>query len=138
MNDKEIKLDIQLWNAQLNEQFDVASAADYNPTREEFIQIVKYWAQEVLEVQYFQFGTGQYCGRDSRLIRFARERCDRIAEVLGQEAVYQAIDEVYAKFGEKQDQTIWNIFLNGTKEQWDAVQMETHKALEEAQEENEK
>jgi len=129
MNNKEINLDNQLWNAQLNElvdfvftdQIKALEIPNYIPTREEIIQIVKYWIKEVLEVQYYQFVTGAHSGSDWRLISFARNQGDHITEVLGIEAMDQAINEVYAKFGEKQEKRIWNIFLNGTKEQRDAV-----------------
>jgi len=113
---------------------------DFAPTRHELIQLVKYWAKDLIEVQYDGFFIGPEFSIDLRLDAFPRKRISRIAEVLGEEAVRQAIDQVYAEIGEKQDQrlkSLWEEFLNGNREQWDEVLGETHKALEETQEEDE-
>ena len=149
MNDKEIitkaNLDNQPYNEQLDEdyvaytkQIKTLEVPDFNPTREELIQIIKYWAEEILRMDYESFLDGCWCGSQTHLQIFGVHQINRIKEVLGKEAVKQAISETNTKFAEAQDKRLWDIFVNGTKEQWDAVQEETHKALEKAQEEDEK
>jgi len=111
---------------------------DFVPTRHELIQLVMYWAEQLIEVQYDGFMIGPGFSIDPCLDAFPRKRISRIAEVLGEEAVRQAIDQVYAEIGEKPDHFLWEDFLNGNREQWDEVLEETHKALEETQEKDEK
>jgi len=102
---------------------------EFVPTRQELIQLVKYWVEEVIKVDYDQFITGWFDGSQARLVILASHRINRIAGLLGKKAVDQSIDQVYAEFGEKQEKRHWDIFLNGTKEQRDAVQDEFREAL---------
>jgi len=104
---------------------------DFVPTRHELIQIVKYWAKERVDNAWFFFVTGQTGSSEWRINLFAERRIDRIAEILGEDEVEKAIDEVFAEFGEKQDKRIWEIFLNGTEEQQEAVQEEFQRAFDE-------
>jgi len=98
---------------------------EFSPTSEELLQIVKYWTTEVLKVEYLDhFLIGMHEGRDWKLYYLAIRRISRITELLGEEAVDQAIDEVYTEFGKIQDENLWNIFLFGTEEEKEAAHNE--------------
>ena len=95
---------------------------EFVPTRHEVMQLVKYWYLRYLENRFYYF---IYRGEGSTEIRvnpFARRRIDRAAEVIGAEAVEAAIEEAREEFkGKINDDRLWNIFENGTQEQWDQV-----------------
>ena len=112
---------------------------EFSPTSEELLQIVKYWTTEVLKVEYLDhFLIGMHEGRDWKLYYLAIRRISRITELLGQETVDQAIEEVYIEIGEKQDERIWNTFLFGNKEQFHTVVGDAYKAMNKALHEDEK
>src|SRR5437879_4707563 len=53
------------------------------PTRYELEQIVKSWCWEILEEDWFFFGTRSASSIDASHDEFAKARIERIAEVLG-------------------------------------------------------
>jgi hypothetical protein len=89
------------------------------PTKHELIQIAKYWFQRLLNIQLWFFATGQSGSSEWREDFYAALRIDRIAEIVPEQELNQAIEEVDRDF--KQDKKIsdedWNIFKNGTHEQ---------------------
>jgi len=95
------------------------------PTRHELIQIVKYWANVGLDLNYFMFFNNTTESDLLRQTSFAQLRIGRIAKILGEDEVRKAIDgvytkfekdlEVYTKFGEDLDKEAWDIFLHRTK-----------------------
>lgn len=46
---------------------------------------------------------------------FARRCITRIADLLGDEAVDQAIEEAFTDYGKDQDSRVWNIFLKAQR-----------------------
>ena len=99
---------------------------EFDPTRHELIQLVKYWAEVAFRIEYEWFLTGCTGSTEMRLKPFAWNRIGRIAEHLGDEEVKKVLHEVYDEFEKKQDKRLWDIWLNGTKEQWDAVRDKFH------------
>lgn len=97
---------------------------DFVPTRNELLQLVKYWERVTLEIEYFWFLYQQTGSTDIRMRPFALRRINRIADVLGEEAVKQAIEEVYEEFRKREDPRLWDIFLNGSDEDREAVASE--------------
>jgi hypothetical protein len=89
----------------------------FNATRHELLQLAKYWAHTVLDVEYFRFISGSIGSLDMRLEPFANRRISRIARFLGQEEVQKVIDEVEREFGKAQDPKMWEIFLHGTSDE---------------------
>ena len=95
------------------------------PTRHELIQIVKYWANVELDLNYFMFFHSTTGSDLLRQTSFAQRRIGRIAKILGEDEVRKAIDGVYTKFekdlevftefGEDLDKEAWDIFLHRTK-----------------------
>lgn len=99
----------------------------YVPTRHEVEQLVKYWHRRALENSWFFFIYGGTGSSEVRLKAFARRRIERAQAAIGKEAVDAAIKEVRDEFRTKvvKDDRLWDIFENGTQEQWDAVLDET-------------
>ena len=105
---------------------------DFVPTRHELIQLVKFWAEVALQIDFECFVTSSSGSTEMRLEPFAWRRINRIAATLGDDEVKKAVDEVYAKFGEKQNKRYWDVFLNGTKEQMAVLQEEIQRKLDES------
>ena len=99
------------------------------PTRNELIQLVKYWAEVKIDLNYFMF-LYQQTGSDwRRETSFAGFRIGRIAKIIGEDEVNKAIDEAYTEFGEKQDKRYWDIYLNGSEEQQNEIQDEVQREI---------
>ena len=96
-------------------------APDFAPTRHELLQLVRYWVQKSLEIDYFFFLYGISGSDEIRVEPHAWRRVHRIAEVLGKKAVQKAVDEAREMFGRNQDPRLWHIFVHGSEEEWDAV-----------------
>jgi hypothetical protein len=60
------------------------------PTRNELLQLVKYWAKIAIDIDYFWFCYEQSGSREIRLEPFAWRRINRIAALLGNEVVAKA------------------------------------------------
>jgi hypothetical protein len=103
--------------------------AEFVPTRHELIQILKYWTLIYIDHRYFYFLYRQYGSDWSRRQNFAERRMSRIQSILGEEAT-KVIDNVVAEFGKERNQRYWNIFINGSAEEWDTVEDEVHKDIE--------
>jgi len=94
----------------------------YVPTRHELLPLVKYWYRRILDNDFFRFQYGGSGSTEQRIARFAPRRSRRAARAIGQEAVDQAIKEVRTQFkAEVKDDRLWDIYENGTSEQWKAV-----------------
>jgi hypothetical protein len=97
---------------------------EFVPTRHELIEVAKYWLHRLLDNRLWFFETGQSGSSEWRTNVYANRRINRIAEILPEQELNQAIEEVERDF--KQDKKIsdndWNIFKNGTMEQWRSFQ----------------
>lgn len=94
---------------------------DYVPTRSELVQVVRYWHLRRLDDEWFEFLYGRREPNSYRLAIFAERRIHRAAAAIGQEAVDQAIEKAREEFKARVDGRLWDIFENGTDEQWKAV-----------------
>ena len=103
----------------------------YVPIRFEVVELVKYWFGGILDNDFFFF----ICGRtDFKLTWrdiFASKRINYARTVIGDEAVDQAIEEARAEFKEKEDPRLWDIYENGSDEQWREVWAETWRDIRE-------
>jgi hypothetical protein len=106
---------------------DEECANGYAPSREELNQLVKYWAEQIVELEYGYFLTDQFSRSDSGLELHAWSRIRRAAILLGEEEVGRIVSEVRTSYGEKQDKELWEIFTRGTPEQRHAVSEEMHR-----------
>ena len=95
---------------------------EFIPTVHEIVQTARYWYLRLLENDWYYFIYGQTGSSEFRVNGFACQRIDRAAEVIGAEAVEAAIKEAREEFKAKiNDDRLWNIWENGTQEQWDQV-----------------
>jgi len=117
-----------------NEQFTIGYVDEVNgaggqeipqfvPTRNELVELLKYWTRVSIDHRYLYFLYRQYCSSGSRRQDFAERRMARIEKLLGEEAT-KVIDGVIAEFGKTEDARLWNIFMNGTAEDWALVKQE--------------
>ncbi len=85
----------------------------FTPTRHELIQLVKFWAEEKIDLEYFYFLYAQTGSTEIRLGPFASSN-NHLVQILGEDEVNRVIDEVHAKF--KRERNIsdreWDIFRN--------------------------
>ena len=65
------------------------------------------------------------------VLTFAGRRIGRVMHLLGEEEVNRAIDGVYEEFGQRQDSGLWDIYLNGDRQQWMAVSKEFERGFSE-------
>jgi hypothetical protein len=94
-----------------------AEIPEFNATRHELLQLVKYWAQAALDSEYWVFVTSQIGSTDLRVQPFAYNRISRIASLLGEAEVQKVVAQVEKEFGEAQDPKVWEIFLHGTADE---------------------
>jgi hypothetical protein len=96
------------------------------PTAAELVEAIKYWYRKVLYIDWCSFVNGGTGSREMRTKRYAVACINQAVEAVGQDAADRAIMDVNGEFrAEVKNDRLWEIFTNGTKEQWDAVQDET-------------
>ena len=101
---------------------------DYLANSEEVSVLVKHWRTQILRLEWVFFIYGQTGSSELRTLDLARGRIDLAYAAIGKEAVDQAIEEAQAEFkGKINDDRLWNIFENGTQEQWEEVCKETYR-----------
>lgn len=101
-----------------------SEVADFVPTRHELIQLVRYWAQTLLDNRWWYFSVGQDGSTEWRERQFARLRLSRLVCVLGDPEVDRIVDRVWDEFSRRipdDEKPFWNIFLNGPKEEYEAT-----------------
>jgi len=110
---------------------------EFIPTREELLEITKYWYGEYLSDQWLWF----FCSVSSAgPSAYLWGRIARIGELLGKEEVGKALDQAFEEFLESSsphvDPKYLDIFLHGDAEQMEVVRKEI--AREEARQLREK
>jgi hypothetical protein len=98
--------------------------AGFVATRHELLELTKYWAQRVLDSEFFVFHTAQIGSDDLRIGPYGNRRIDRIAELIGKEPVDAVVKQVQDDFAKEQDPRIWEIFTRGDKAQYLAFDKE--------------
>jgi hypothetical protein len=114
-----------------DDEFDPPSAefADYWPSRNELLQLARYWTKESLSfvVNYYLFGfTGGY---ESRLAAISGVRLRRIARLVGDEAVQAIATQVEDEYRRSLGDRIWEIFTKGSRAEVDAVRAEISESM---------
>ena len=107
--------------------------AGSTPTREEFIQLVKYWCKEYFFVEWIVFLRGARKDNDNREQLYANDRISHARAVIGEEAVNKAVDEARKEFKATSDchSRYWDICEHGTSEQRDAAREEMEREVRE-------
>ena len=85
----------------------------FAPTRHELFQLAKYWIERELDIRFSWFIYDQTGSTEIRVRPFARRRTERIAQVLGEEAIAEAKKHVADELGAKEDPALWQMFLDG-------------------------
>src|SRR5712692_10702040 len=80
------------------------------PTKNEVLQLVQYWATEIIDLDFDYFLDGQSGSQEWRTSHFAHRRLNRISQLLGEEEVTKACKEAGQVFGQGVDQQAWKIF----------------------------
>ena len=103
------------------------------PLRHELLALASYWANTLLFIETTFFYEQQIGSNDTQIIRWAHCRLDEIADVLGPQAVDEAISVVAKQYREQMGEKDWAIFAGLrddddrvkaliTAKNWDAVQ----------------
>lgn len=90
-------------------------------TKHELLQLVKYWADVAIDLEYFFFLYEQWGSSQVGRCDFAWARVARIADLAGKEEVHRVIEGVYAEFAKGADPEAWHAFRHGTDEEKRAV-----------------
>ena len=98
---------------------------EFIPTREEMLEIAKYWYQEYLSDQWLWF----FCSVSSAGPGAYRwGRIARIGELLGEEEVGKILDQTWEEFLERSAPSVdpkhLDIFLHGDAEQMEVARKE--------------
>jgi hypothetical protein len=89
---------------------------------------VKHWYGEVLDLDWSYFIFGELGGSEWISRGTALRRISEATAVLGAEAIHRAAENARGEFKAKVDNPhIWEIFEDGTKEQWEPVADEIHR-----------
>ena len=107
----------------------ISDVPDLKPTRHELIQLVKYWATVVLEIQYYFFLFEQAGSYEWRLGAFAQDRICLIETALGEEEVQEAVEQAEREFSKGIDSRYWAMFKGGTKEEREAFREEINRLM---------
>lgn len=110
-----------------------AEVPEFNVTRHELIQIAKYWAEATLDSEYWCFLFQQIGSAEIRLQPYAWRRVSRIADLLGNEVVEKAIQEVKEEMGKTRDAEAWRVFLSGSNVERAALQSRIASEMTEAE-----
>ena len=97
--------------------------AEFTPTRAELLVLVKYYHEQCLVNDFFNFQTGQLCFHD-RGHANALERIKRIEDILGDKDVRYAMYYAEEHFRKKCeiDPLTWRIVKDRDRGQWEEVQ----------------
>jgi hypothetical protein len=103
----------------------------FMPTRHELLQLAVYWVRHVLDIEWSVFLLGQWAIGSSSIRAFAFRRIDRIAEVLGEDAVSKVIETTRSEFGQECDPRYWRIATEATPEEKEALREEIRASMDE-------
>jgi hypothetical protein len=98
-------------------------------TKNETLQLVRYWANEIVGLDFTFFLYGCVGSSDWRIREYACRRLDTIAKSIGEEEVKKVFAQAEQDFGKGVDQRAWKIFMEGTKEEQERFQDEVMENL---------
>jgi len=107
-------------------------------TKDEILQLVRYWATEIIGLDFDFFLYGSSGSTEWRIHVFANRRLATISKVLGEEEVTKAVMQAKEDFAKTVDQRAWKVFTTGTKEEQEHFQDEVQEKLARATEEGHK
>ena len=83
-------------------------------TKNEILQLVRYWATEIIDLDWIFFVYGSTGSSEWRTREFANRRLNAIGKLIGKEEVTQAFRQAEQAFGKGVDQWAWKIFTEGS------------------------
>jgi hypothetical protein len=98
-------------------------------TKNELVQLVQYWATEIVDLDFEYFLYGCTGSSEWRTHQFANRRLNAISKVIGEKEVREAFRQAEQAFGKGVDQRTWKIFMEGTKEEQERFQQEVQQNL---------
>jgi len=101
------------------------------PTRHELEELGEYWMRRLQNIEVDYFFTGQTGSTEIRIPPFATRRLCRIENAIGADSMKEIVDRVERESRAKLGKRLWRIFVDGTKEERDAVVEETYRKLDE-------
>ena len=93
-------------------------------TKNEILQLVRYWATEILDLDFDYFLTGCTGSSEWRTSEFANRRLNTSRKFIGDEEAAKAFMQAEQAFGQRVDQRAWKIFMEGTTEEQEAFRWE--------------
>lgn len=98
-------------------------------TKHEILELVRYWATKVLDLNFTFFAYDASGSSDWRIWFFANRRLDTITKLIGKEDVRKAFKQAEQAFSQSVDQRAWRIFIDGTPEEREQFQREVEEEL---------
>jgi hypothetical protein len=98
-------------------------------TKFEVLQIAKYWATEIVDLDFDYFLYGCTGSSEWRRREFADRRLNTISKFIGTLEVRVAFREAEQAFAKGIDPRTWKIFTEGTKEEQERFQREVQQEL---------
>lgn len=106
-----------------------AEVPGFLATKNELLQLVRYWATEIIDLDFDFFLYGCTGSSEWRTRAFANRRLYTISKFIGEEEVTKAFRQAEQAFGKRVNQRAWKIFMEGTKEEQEQFQQEVQKEM---------
>jgi hypothetical protein len=94
---------------------DGKETAGFVPTRDELVELVKYWVTKAIDDNYFIFWGQCFSGSDLWRMEFDWQRVNEIAQILGKEETGKAVKKAYEKAAQACERCDWIVFRYGTQ-----------------------
>jgi hypothetical protein len=107
-----------------------AEVAGYTPTRNELLQLARYWFIKIIDLDFTHFLYGCTGSSEWRTRQFANRRLNRIAELIGHDDTTEALEDAKKDYSLRVDQRAWRIFVAGSREEQEALQSEVQARME--------
>jgi len=98
-------------------------------TKNEILQLVRYWATEIVHLDFSFFVLGYTGSSEWRTREFANRRLDTIGKFIRKEELTEGFRHAEQVFAKGVDQRAWKIFTEGTKEEQERFQQEVQDNL---------
>lgn len=103
--------------------------AGFVATKDELLQLARYWATEILNLDFTYFLYQCTGSSEWRTSLFARRRLDRIADLIGTQEVSNAFNEAEQAFARTVERRAWRIFKSGSPEERERFQEEVQERM---------
>jgi hypothetical protein len=98
-------------------------------TKNEILQLVRYWAKEIIDSDFVFFLYGATGSSEWRTREFANRPLNTISKLIGEEEVTKAFRQTEQAIAKEVGPEAWRIFTKGTKEEQERFQQEVQERL---------